>query len=166
MVTTIISSIFIWEEDLTLRIFVGLTFGYALARGYMGFAGSVSRAYNTGSTKLLRSMMFLFGITSTATTLAIYVNGADNLDLWVNSINSGLIIGAFMFGFGMVFASCCASGILVNTAGSVTRWIWTLFFFGLGVLVGVPIQSQSQMVQSSWYATSGFKGVYFPDLFG
>ena len=60
---------------LFFRLLAGSGLGYALARAYTGFAGSVNRAYRTGSTKLMRTMLFMFFITAllmTAFLFAIY----------------------------------------------------------------------------------------------
>ena len=45
---------------LFFRLLAGMGFGYALTRGFMGFAGSVNRDYNTGSTKLMRVLAYMF----------------------------------------------------------------------------------------------------------
>lgn len=60
---------------LFFRLLVGMGFGYALTRSFMGFAGSVNRAYNTGSTKLMRTLMGMF--TATALISIAFLYNAD-----------------------------------------------------------------------------------------
>jgi len=60
------------KPDMLFRLVVGLLFGYALSRAYTGFAGSINRAYKTGSTKLMRNLMFMFFITCMLTTAFLF----------------------------------------------------------------------------------------------
>lgn len=158
------------SEMLFFRLVVGFVLGYALSRGYMGFAGSVNRAYKTGSTKLMRVLMLMFFATAVASTAVLFAADATKFDLWVNPINFGLIIGGVLFGFGMVFSSCCASGVLTDIVTSLPRALITLFFFGFGVFIGFPLQNTASWIQQSWMTTEtgkaiGYNGVYFPDWF-
>lgn len=161
---------FLPSSMLFFRLLVGCTLGYTLSRGYMGFAGSVNRAYKTGSTKLMRTLMLLFFISALGSVAVLYTADATKFDLWVNPINTGLILGGLLFGFGMVFSSCCASGVLTDLVSSLPRALITLFFFGAGVFVGFPLQNTASWIKDSWFTTAtgeaiGTKGVYLPDLF-
>jgi uncharacterized protein len=53
---------------LFFRLLIGVGLGYALSRSYTGFAGSVNRAFRTGSTKLMRTLMLMFFMTALLTT--------------------------------------------------------------------------------------------------
>lgn len=157
---------FLETEMLFFRLLVGLGLGYALSRAYTGFAGSVNRAYTTGSTKLLRTLMFMFFI-STLVTTAFLLNGdPTTFGLWINPINLGLIAGAVLFGFGMSFSACCASGVLTDLVTALPRAFVTLIFFGMGVFLGFPIQRNSEFVTTTWFNSATFEsGVFLPDLF-
>lgn len=155
---------------LFFRLLIGAGLGYTLSRAYMGFAGSVNRAYNTGSTKLMRTLMFMFFITALLSVAVLYGNDASKFDLWVNPINFGLIAGGVLFGFGMVFSSCCASGVLTDLVEAFPRAFITLIFFCTGVFIGFPLQHTSGWILNSWVTTEtgkkiGYNGVYLPDLF-
>lgn len=156
-------------QMLYFRLLMGMGLGYALTRGYMGFAGSVNRAYNTGSTKLMRVLMGMFVVTAMISMAFLYNADASTYDLWVNPINLGLILGGILFGFGMTFSVCCASGVLTDLITGLPRAIVTLVFFGMGVYLGFPIQSKAKWITDSWFTTeTGAKlagGVYLPDLF-
>lgn len=152
---------------LFFRLLVGLSLGYALTRGYMGFAGSVNRAYQTGSTKLMRHLMLLFVTASVVTAGLLMFKEADTLNLWVNPINLGLILGGLLFGYGMAFSTCCASGVLTDIVTEFPKAMITLIFFGMGVFLGFPIQSGAAFVRKTWLSTATYadRGVFFPDLF-
>ena len=123
---------------LFFRMLVGLSFGYALARGAFGFAGSTNRASRTGSTKLMRSLMWMVTVTAIATTGFVVFSDSTEWSLWINPINFGLLIGGLFFGCGMAFSSCCATGVLTDVIEGPSRGLITLLFFGLGVFLGFP----------------------------
>jgi len=155
-------------DTLFLRLLFGLGLGYALTRSFLGFAGSVNRAYNGGSTKLMQVLMFMFVVTAVINA-GFLVNGdLSAYDLWINPINFGLILGGLMFGFGMTFSSCCASGVMTDLATDLPRAGVTLIFFGMGVYLGFPLQSSLPWVTDTLVSTSSYagKGVFMPDLFG
>lgn len=153
---------------LFLRLVLGMILGYALTRSFMGFAGSVNRAYNTGSTKLMRVLMGMFTATAAISIAFLYNADPATYDLWINPINFGLILGGILFGFGMTFSMCCASGVLTDLVTGLPRAFVTIIFFGMGVFLGYPIQSRA-WVKESWFTSeTGAKlagGVYLPDLF-
>ena len=157
------------SDMLFFRLLVGVGFGYALTRSYSGFAGSVNRAFNTGSTKLMRALMGLFFISALLTTAFLFKNNPADYGLWVNPINFGLILGGLLFGFGMAFSSCCASGVLTDLITGLPRAIITLVFFAFGVFIAFPVGSTLSWVKDSWFTsvvgaeTAG--GVFLPDLF-
>nr|WP_315103184.1 YeeE/YedE family protein [uncultured Catonella sp.] len=150
---------------LYFRLAAGLALGYALSRGYMGFAGSVNRAYNAGSTKLMRALMFMFFITAILSTAFLFGADLSELKLGVRPINMGLVIGGILFGFGMAFCSCCASGALTDMAAELPKAFITLVFLCVGVFLGFPIQHTATWVKDSIIKTGDKNGVFFPDLF-
>lgn len=157
------------KPDILFRLAIGLALGYSLMRAYTGFAGSVNRAFRGGSTKLMRTLMFMFFITCVMTTAFLFKGDPTKYDLWVNPINFGLLIGGIMFGFGMALSSCCATGVLTDLVVGLPRAFVTLVFFGIGVFLGFPVQNTASWVKSSWVSTPvGQKlsgGVFLPDLF-
>ncbi len=160
---------FLGADMLFFRLIAGLALGYALARSYMGFAGSVNRACRLGSTKLMRALMLMFFLTAVVNT-GFFLNGGletGKYNLWVNPINLGLLLGGILFGFGMSLSTCCASGVLTDVILGLPRATVTLFFFMAGVFLGFPIQKTQSFVKKSWFSTETFEnGVFLPDLFG
>jgi uncharacterized membrane protein YedE/YeeE len=179
ILTIIVGKSYLSSSMLFFRLLAGVGFGYALTRAFLGFAGSVNRAYNTGSTKLMRILAYMFLGTSVLSIAFLYNADAASYDLWVNQINAGLIIGGIVFGFGMTFSVCCASGVLTDLVTGVSRGFITLIFFGMGVFLGFPFQRAANWVveagiptgwiRDSWFTSeTGAKlygGVYLPDLF-
>lgn len=162
----IIGNIGLTSSMLFFRLLAGLGLGYALTRSFFGFAGSVNRSYRAGSTKLMRMLMILFVGTAIVSVCFFLGQDVTKYDLWVNPINLGLILGGVLFGFGMSFSSCCASGVLTDLVTGLPRAFITLIFFGMGVFVGFPIQSSAPWVTKTLVKTSTFKnGVFLPDLF-
>ncbi|WP_218668081.1 YeeE/YedE family protein [Virgibacillus proomii] len=165
----VLGNILLKTDLLFFRLLIGTGLGYTLTRAYTGFAGSINRAYTTGSTKLLRAMMFMFFMTALATTTFLFLSDPANYDLWINPINFGVIAGGLLFGFGMAFSSCCASGVLTDLATGFPRAFITLLFFGFGIFIGFPIQHTATWVTNSWVTSSTGNqlqgGVFLPDLF-
>ena len=165
----VLGKTFLESDMLFFRLIIGVGLGYTLSRGYTGFAGSVNRAYRTGSTRLMRTMMMMFFITALLSAAFLFNSDASSYDLWVNPINVGLILGGLLFGFGMTFSSCCASGVLTDLVTALPRGLITLVFFCFGVFIGFPIQQTASWVQKSWITSEvGSKlygGVYLPDWF-
>ncbi len=156
------------KNILFFRLVIGMALGYTLTRGYTGFAGSVNRACRNGSTKLMRTLALMFFITALLSTSFLMFQDASTYNLWINPINIGLVIGGILFGIGMSFSSCCASGVLTDVVTALPRGIISLIFFGMGVFLALPIQKTSPLVRKSWFTTATFAkrgGVYLPDLF-
>jgi len=155
------------DSAIFFRLVIGLGLGYALTRSALGFAGSVNRAFRGGSTRLMRALMLMFTATAITSTAFLYNQNPLDMNLWINPINMGLILGGLMFGFGMSFASCCASGVLTYFSSSLTRPALVLFSFGMGVFLGFPMQAQESWIRESVMSTSTYegRGVYLPDLF-
>ncbi len=156
-------------QMLYFRLLAGIGFGYALTRAFMGFAGSVNRAYRTGSSKLMRVLMWMFLGTAAISVAILYGKDPTTYNLWINPINLGVILGGLSFGFGMTFSSCCASGVLTDLITGLPRAFTTLLFFAFGVFIGFPVQKTASWVNDSWISTvSGEQlggGVFLPDLF-
>ena len=161
------AKLFFDDEMLFYRLLIGLGFGYALARASMGFAGSVNRLSRTGSSTLASALLVLFVVTALFTAFTVYGHeSAFKLNIY--PINIALFVGGFMFGFGMTFTSCCATGSLTDVPGGFSRAVVSIFFISMGVFLGYRAQG-SDFVKSSWISTErGLEqkgGVFLPDWF-
>jgi uncharacterized membrane protein YedE/YeeE len=155
--------------ELFYRLLIGIGFGFALSRASIGFAGSVNRLYRMNSSVLAKSLLWIFLLTAILTSFVIYGDeSAYKLNIY--PINMGLIVGGLMFGVGMAFSSCCATGSLCDLASGFSRALTTIFFFGMGVFFGFYYQGTASWVKESWLTTAtgatSKGGVFFPDLFG
>lgn len=167
ILSILLGALFLETSSLFLRLLLGLALGFALAKGSIGFAGSINRAYRRGSTQLLQTLMFMFVITAIINAGLLVNTDSTSYNLWVNPINLGLIIGGVMFGAGMSLSSCCATGMMVEMVSDVPRALTTLVFFGAGVFFGFPLQTTQSWITQSVISTSSYagQGVYLPDLF-
>ncbi len=157
---------FLATNALFFRLLIGLGFGYALTRSYMGFAGSVNRAYNTGSGRLFRILALMFFVTAVMVAGFLIFTNAKSYVLWIRPINLGLVLGGLLFGFGMAFSSCCASGVLTDLIGEFPKAVITIIFFAIGVFIGFPVQYSADWVKNSWFSSVTFpNGVFIPDWF-
>ncbi|SDJ16986.1 hypothetical protein SAMN04488540_105192 [Ferrimonas sediminum] len=165
--TIVIGAALLEDASLFLRLLLGLSLGFSLVKGSIGFAGSVNRAYRRGSTQLLQTLMLMF-VVAAAINAGILLNAdLGHFDLWVNPINLGLVVGGLMFGAGMSLSSCCATGVMVEMVSDVPRALTTLLFFGAGVFLGFPLQATQPWITTTLLSSQSFsgKGVYLPDLF-
>ncbi|WP_153915553.1 YeeE/YedE family protein [Shewanella sp. TC10] len=167
IVTLAAGSTLLSSDGLFLRLLLGLSLGFALAKGSIGFAGSINRAYRRGSTQLLQTLMFMFVITAFINAGLLMNTGYSQFDLWINPINLGLLLGGVLFGAGMSLSSCCATGMMVEFVSDIPRAATTLVFFGAGVFFGFPLQSGQEWITDTWISSQSFdgKGVFLPDLF-
>ncbi len=167
IVTLVLGGTLLEDSSLFLRLLFGLSLGFALAKGSIGFAGSVNRAYRRGSTQLLQTLMLMFVVTAVINAGLLLNSDINNYDLWVNPINLGLLLGGVMFGAGMSLSSCCATGVMVELVSDVPRALTTLLFFGGGVFLGFPLQATQSWITTTAFSSASFvgKGVYLPDLF-
>lgn len=145
-----------------VKTLIGLGLGYALVRGDFGFAGMANRTCRTGSTKLIRNIMMLFVVS--AAIVGAFLASGQALNLWVNPISAGLLVGGIMFGIGMAFSSCCASGVLQDVPSGFSRAMVTMLFFGIGVFVGFPLAKTSFATKSA-FTNGNNKGVSFTEWF-
>ncbi|MEL3912378.1 YeeE/YedE family protein [Treponema pedis] len=156
---------FLKTQMLFFRWMIGIGIGYVLTRAFFGFAGSVNRAFRTGSTKLMRTLMLMFTVTAILTASFLIFGDPKAFKLSVHPINLGLVLGGLLFGFGMSLCSCCASGSLTDIVTGLPRAAVTLFFMCLGVFLGFPFQAKASWVKDSVISTGSHKGVFIPDWF-
>ncbi|MBI9009015.1 MAG: YeeE/YedE family protein [Tenericutes bacterium] len=148
-----------------VKTLIGLGLGYALTRGDYGFAGLSNRTCRKGSTKLIRSLMLMF-VVSSIIVGALLVSGKIAVtNLWINPISWGLLIGGILFGIGMAFSSCCATGVLQDFPLGFSRALITIVFFGIGVFLGFPLMSTGFAQNSLFASASDPNGVWFVDWF-
>lgn len=143
----------------------GLAFGYILQRSRFCFTASMRDPYLTGGTTLTRAVLIAFAITTIGFTAIKYGYASKGLPIpgmsYVAPISLATVIGAFMFGVGMVIAGGCASGTLMRVGEGFQMQILSLIFFVIGSLWGAH--------DFGWWKynfISKGKSVFLPDVFG
>lgn len=166
-VLLIILGVFLSTISAKLSLFwlTGISFGFILQKSRFCFTASMRDPFLTGGTTLTRAVLIALAITSIGFTAIKYgdlmrglpISGQD----YVVPISIATIIGAFIFGIGMVIAGGCASGTLMRVGEGFTMQILALFFFIVGSLWGAH--------DFEWWNInfiSKGKAVFLPDALG
>ncbi|WP_027963687.1 YeeE/YedE family protein [Halalkalibacillus halophilus] len=118
---------------------IGWLIGYTLFHARYGFASVYRQIVETGNTEMLRGHMIKLII---ATTLfALIINLGIGLFGVVpagalSPITVGLVVGSFLFGFGMEFGSGLAPASMRTAEGGRTASVFTVLGFLIGATVG------------------------------
>ncbi len=121
--------------------------------------------YLTGSTSLTRAVLIAFAIATVGFAAIKYGYQTMGLPMpgmsYVAPISFATIIGAFVFGIGMVIAGGCASGTLMRVGEGFHMQLLSLSFFIIGSLWGAH--------DFGWWklnVISKGKSIFLPDVFG
>jgi len=143
----------------------GIAFGYILQRGRFCFTASMRDPYLTGSTSMTRAVIIALAITTIGFTAIKYGYSIAGLSIpgmsYVVPVSFATLIGAFLFGIGMVIAGGCASGTLMRVGEGFFMNLLALFFFVVGSLIGAH--------DFGWWKEhiiSKGSAVFLPDVFG
>lgn len=145
--------------------FSGLAFGFILQRARFCFTASMRDPYLTGGTSLTRAVLIAFAITTIGFTAIKYGALSNGLPIpgmgYVVPVSLATVIGAIMFGTGMVIAGGCASGTLMRVGEGFYMNLISMFFFIIGSLWGAH--------DFGWWKLniiSKGKSFFLPDYFG
>jgi len=143
----------------------GLIFGYILQRSRFCFTASMRDPYLTGSTQLTRTVLAAFAITTIGFAAIKYGAFRAGQPIpgqgFVVPISFATVIGAFLFGIGMVIAGGCASGTLMRVGEGFFMQMLSMTFFVVGSLWGAH--------DFGWWkehVINKGKAVFLPDVFG
>lgn len=143
----------------------GLIFGYILQRSRFCFTASMRDPYLTGGTQLTRAVLAAFAITTIGFAAIKYGYFSAGLPIpgqgYVVPVSFATVIGAFIFGIGMVIAGGCASGTLMRVGEGFFMQMLSLLFFVVGSLWGAH--------DFGWWkehVINKGKAVFLPDVFG
>ena len=153
------------DQNLGLFWFTGIIFGFILQRSRFCFTASMRDPALTGSTTITRAVLVAFAVTSLGFWAIKYGAHIKGLPIpgqsYVVPVSFATMIGAFMFGIGMVIAGGCASGTLMRVGEGFIMQILSLLFFVIGSLWGAH--------DFGWWklnVISNGKAVFMPDVFG
>ncbi|CAH1057555.1 YeeE/YedE thiosulfate transporter family protein [Paenibacillus pseudetheri] len=153
------------HDKMVVYLLFGISFGVILQRSRFCFTASLRDPCITGSTSVTRAVLIAFSLATIGFTAIKYpaflegkpIPGMDN----VGQISLALIIGAVLFGIGMVIAGGCASGTLMRVGEGFTMQMLSLLFFVIGSLWGSH--------DMGWWRANVIKDaptVFLPDVFG
>lgn len=126
--------LFTLQSDFLLYWLFGLGFGFILQHFWICFVSAVSDPMITGSTDRFRAILIGILVASCGITAIKYVSGDSLYLLGVSAISLPLVAGAFIFGFGMIIAGSCSSGMMVRIAEGYTVQIVTFICVIIGYL--------------------------------
>ncbi len=121
-----------------LLTLVGLLIGLTLIFGNFGFTGGWVAWINRKDGRGLRAQMLIIGLASLL-FYPILAGGTlfgNDVRGFVTPFGISTIFGSFLFGLGMQFGGCCASGALSWAGGGSTRILITLTGFIVGAVWG------------------------------
>lgn len=169
LVTVVVIVMGIWlnqyNDKMGVYLLFGISFGVILQRSRFCFTASFRDPCITGSTSVTRAVLIAFSLATIGFTAIKYpafvqgkpIPGMEN----VNPISLALVIGAILFGIGMVIAGGCASGTLMRVGEGFTMQMLSLVFFVIGSLWGAH--------DMGWWKANVIKDapkVFLPDVFG
>ena len=143
IVYTIFLFIFIDKWKFGFVFILSTGFGFGLKFAELGYAVAFRQLIKTGALMRMRTLFVIFfvgtllsGIFTTLKANALF-NEKEQVKPNEESIGVSLLIGSFVFGFGMNLAGCCASGTLVGVGSGNIKAIVTLLFFICGSTVAM-----------------------------
>lgn len=181
VILTVIWAAFLQRNSpkLPLALAAGLLLGYTLTRSRFGFAGGVKRIFYRGEGSLTIALIVMLATTAVlnfgiqwfaasdgalpawqitdAATQAI-IPGTQNVRIG----NISVILGAFLFGMGMIMAGGCASGTLSDFGeGEGHAWVAFPFF----VLFAAPGQYLGYVLDNTALGKVGVN-IWLPEYVG
>ena len=161
----IVIGIYLNSRSTTIAVFwiLGIAFGYTLQRSRFCFTAGFRDPCITRGTSVTRAILVAFAIGSVgfaAIKFAPILTGAEeNLNMvGVFPIGIPLMLGAVVFGIGMVIAGGCASGNLMRVGEGFTMQMLALVFFVFGNFLGA--------IHSGFWGDFSSVEVFLPDVFG
>lgn len=150
---------------LALFWILGGCFGFILQKSRFCFTASMRDPYLTGSTSVTRAVLIAFAVTTIGFAAIKYGAFVKGLPIpgqgYIAPVSLATVIGAFIFGIGMVIAGGCASGTLMRVGEGFGMQVLSLFFFVIGSLWGAHDYGW-------WKLNFMMKGhkIFLPDVFG
>ncbi len=143
-----------WRQAQTFLM--GCLLGYVLYRATFGFTGPW-RTFIVHRRGLgMRKTFLMLGA---ASVLIMTFGAVFGYPTTVHPVGWALLIGAFMFGFGMQLGGCCGSGTAYVAGGGSARVMVTLLFFCVGSVWGT-------LDAPFWWGTAKFGRFAMVEEFG
>ena len=112
----------------------GIAFGVIMQTSRLCFVSAATEPHITSSTEQLRAILIGILTSSLGITLIKYFSNGTLDSLGVSAISIPLILGATIFGIGMVLCGCCSVGMFVRLAEGYIIHIVTIICVIIGYL--------------------------------
>lgn len=140
----------------------GVAAGFILQRSRFCFAASLRDPMLTGGTSLTRAVVIAIAIATAGFASLQFSVIADGTIIPGNIEPVGIntVVGAMLFGIGMVIAGGCASGTLMRVGEGFLLQMLSLIFFIIGSLWGAK--------DFGWWASNFMpkEGIFLPEVLG
>lgn len=146
--------------DFVALFVVGIVLGVALYHGAFGFTGGWRSMVARGRSSGMRAQMALLALASLLFIPVLGWAGPESgLGGALAPVGVSLVLGAFLFGFGMQLGGGCGSGTLFTVGAGNLRMMLTLLFFIIGSVIGT-------MHLPWWLELPGFNPISLIALLG
>lgn len=140
----------------------GVALGFTLQRSRFCFTASLRDPVLTGSTSLTKAVIIAIATASVGFAALQFASASKGLPIPGNISPAGIhtVVGATMFGIGMVIAGGCASGTLMRVGEGFLIQMLALVFFIIGSLWGAK--------DFVWWSIQFMpkKGIFLPNILG
>lgn len=149
----------------------GIAFGFVLQKSRFCFTASLRDPVLTGSTSITRAVIVAFAIATVGFAAIQYSAHLKGNPIPGYIFPAGLhtVVGAVMFGIGMVIAGGCASGTLMRVGeGFMQQWIAIIFFVVGSVWGARDFGWWTENVVNRFSISDGINknAVHLPNVFG
>lgn len=151
------------KTSLAVKWIFGIAFGVVLQRSRFCFTASARDPVLTGSTSLTRAVLIAIMVATigfAGIQLAAYMAGKP-VPGNISPVGLHTVVGAIIFGIGMVIAGGCASGTLMRVGEGFIMLMVTLVFFVVGSVLGAYHFGWWQVV-----SINSSPKVFLPDILG
>ncbi|OEH85403.1 hypothetical protein BHU72_04755 [Desulfuribacillus stibiiarsenatis] len=135
----IVATIVCSNYNLAIAWSLGLCFGFVFQRSRFCTVGAIRDVFLLGNYNLAKGVLIYLSLSTTFFTILYTISLFSPLKIVAKLEPIGLmtLIGAFIFGIGMVIAGGCASGILIRMGeGLIMQW-WGFLGLIVGSFLGV-----------------------------
>lgn len=141
---------------------LGVAAGFILQRSRFCFTAALRDPMLTGSTSLTKAVVIAIATATVGFASLQFTAAAKGAAIPGNIFPVGIhtVIGAVLFGIGMVIAGGCASGTLMRVGEGFLMQMLTLIFFIIGSLWGAK--------DFGWWSIKFMpeKGIFLPEVLG
>ncbi|MBB6216001.1 hypothetical protein HNQ80_002092 [Anaerosolibacter carboniphilus] len=141
---------------------LGVAAGFILQRSRFCFTASLRDPLLTGSTSLMKAVVIAI-VTATVGFAALQfasVTEGGAIPGNISPVGIHTVVGAVLFGIGMVIAGGCASGTLMRVGEGFLMQMLSLIFFIIGSLWGAK--------DFGWWSSNFMskEGIFLPEILG